>query len=218
MRQWPAQKNYQRTLAVGYNGVGLAQSKLGNIEAAESSFRRALKLQAPLVEQHPQDADLQSTFAVMCNDLGMFLEESHRSGDAVEAYKQAVAHQQLAVAKAPGIATYREYLSKHYFNYGRVLRQTGRFGDATQIALERRKLWPKNAEHLFSVAEELALIARDISAGRKADITADQCGDKAVETLKQAMAAGWKPPPDRDWTQSFPIIKNRADFLALTKN
>ena len=218
VRQWPAQKNYQRTLAVGYNGVGLAQSKLGNIEAAESSFRRALKLQAPLVEQHPQDADLQSTFAVMCNDLGMFLEESHRSGDAVEAYKQAVAHQQLAVAKAPGIATYREYLSKHYFNYGRVLRQTGRFGDATQIALERRKLWPKNAEHLFSVAEELALIARDISAGRKADITADQCGDKAVETLKQAMAAGWKPPPDRDWTQSFPIIKNRADFLALTKN
>ena len=199
MRQSPAQKSYRRTLAVGFNNLGLAQSKLGHAAAAEPSFRHALALQETLVKQDPQDVDLQSVLGGMYNNLGIVLEELNRPADAVKAYEQAVAHQQQAVASAPEIARYRQFLSKHYFNYGRVLRQTGRPGDAARAALARRELWPNDPQHLFSVAEELALIARDISAGGKADmhgeITADQCGAYAVETLKQATAAGWKPPP-----------------------
>jgi len=218
VRQSPAQKSYRHTLAIGYNNLGLAQSKLGHATAAEPSFRHALALQETLVKQDPRDVDLQSGMGGMYNNLGIVMEELNRSADAVKAYEQAVAHQQQAMTNAPKIARYRQFLSKHYFNYGRVLRQTGHPGDAAQAALARRRLWPNDPQHLFSVAEELALIARDISAGGKTDITADKCGAYAVETLKQAAAAGWKPKPDSNWAQSFLAIKNRADFLALTKN
>jgi serine/threonine protein kinase/Flp pilus assembly protein TadD len=222
VRQSPAQKSYRRTLAVGFDHLGLAQSKLGHAAAAEPSFRHALDLAETLVKQDPRDVDLQSVLGGMYNNLGIILEELKRPADAVRAYQQAVAHQQQAVASAPEIARYRQFLSKHYFNYARVLRQTGRFGDAARVALARRELWPNNAQHLFSVAEELALDAKDSSAGGKADIsgkvTADRCGAYAVETLKQATAAGWKPEPNSNWTRSFLAIRNRADFLALTKN
>ena len=218
VRQSPAQKSYRHTLAVGFNNLGLAQSRLGHATAAEPSFRHALALQEALVKQDPRDVDLESGLGGMYNNLGIVLEELHHPADAVQAYQQAVAHQQQAVASAPQIARYRQFLSKHYFNYGRALRKTGRLDDAVRAALARRELWPKDPQHLFSVAEELALIARDISAGGKANITGNQCGADAVETLKQATAAGWKPAPDSNWTKSFLAIKNRADFLAFTKN
>ncbi|MGO9108732.1 MAG: protein kinase domain-containing protein, partial [Thermoguttaceae bacterium] len=193
VRQSPAQKSYKRTLALGFNNLGLAQSKLGRATAAERSFRRALELQEMLVKQDPQNVELQSALGGMYNNLGIVLEELNRSADAAKAYQQAVACQRQAVASAPEIARYRQFLSKHYFNYGRVLRQTGHPGDAAGAALARRKLWPNDPKHLFSVAEELALSARDISAGGKANITgemtADKCGTYAVETLKQATAA-----------------------------
>ena len=51
------------------------------------------------------------------------------------------------------------------------------------------------------------MIARDLSAGNadsSGEITADSCGAYAVETLKQAMAAGWKPAPDSNWTKFLP--------------
>ena len=69
------------------------------------------------------------------------------------------------------------------------------------------------------MAEELAADTHKIvSAGSKADISAEKCGGYAVDTLKQAMAAGWKPTPGTNWTQAFLAIKNRSDFLALTRN
>lgn len=219
VRQSPAQKPYHCMLAIGLNDLGEVQRRLGQAPAAEQSFRHALACQEPLVKQDPQNVDLQSGLGVMYNDLGILLEESKRSAEAVKAYEQAV-HQQQALASAPAITRYRQFLSKHYFNYGRVLRQTGRPADAARAALARRELWPKDPQHLFSVAEELALAARDLSTGAvdaSGEITADKCGDYAVETLKQSMAAGWKPP-NSNWTQSFLAVQNRPDFLELTRN
>jgi len=218
VHKWPAQKYYQKWLAIGYNNLSNIQLRQGNFVAAESSLQEALALQKALVEQDSEDVDLQSGLGAMYNDLGVVLVELNRSADAIKAYRRAVAIQQQAVARAPSIIEYREFLSKHYSNYGRLLRKAGRLDEAIQAALARRDLWPKERKQLFAVAEDLALIARDISAGGKADITVDSCGALAVATLKQATAAGWKPEADSDWILSFHAIRNRADFLALTKN
>ena len=127
--------------------LGLAQSKLGHATAAESSIRHALALQEALVKQDPQDVDLQSGLGGMYNNLGIVLEELNRTADAVKAYEQAVAHQQQAVASAPQIARYRQFLAKHYFNYGRALRKTGHPDDAAaRAALAQRELWPKDPQ------------------------------------------------------------------------
>ena len=216
VRRAPAEKSYRHTLARACNNLGLVEGRFGRAAAAESSFRQALALQETLVKQDPRVPDLQSDLGGMYNNLGIVLEAMKRPADAIAAYDRAIAQQRGAMEQAPEIAKYRQNLSKHYYNYERVLRLSGRGNDALQAALARRDLWPKDPEHLFAVAEELALAAQELSS-RKASSAgvAAEFGTYAVETLKRAVVAGWKPKPNSNWTKPFAAVKNRPEFLAL---
>jgi serine/threonine protein kinase/Tfp pilus assembly protein PilF len=217
----PAQKSYRHTLAIGYNNLGLAQGKQGNVAEAEGSFRQALALLETLAGQDGHDGknfnvDQESLLGAVYNNLGSVLYESNHKFEAVKAFEQAVAYQKRAVLHAPDVGKYKQFLSKHYFNYARALRQTGRLSDAAEVALARRDLWHHDAKHLVEVAEELAATAKELVSKAGAGMTADECGKLAVETLRMAKAAGWKPPANVDWTTgSFASIKNRPDFLLL---
>ena len=212
----PAEKKSKRYLAIGYNNLGLEQGRQHDAAAAEASFRNALELQSAFVKQGPHDVELRCTLGGMYNNLGIVLEELKRKADSLKAYEQAVEYQKQALSQAPGNVRFREYLSKHYINYARVLRQTGRFDEALQVALARRELWPSDPDCLFSVAHELAVAAGDRAMKSVHGPIAADYSDRAVETLKQAIVAGWKPKPNSDWTKAFTAIKNRPDFLALT--
>jgi len=216
-RAAPAQKCYRHDLAVSFNNLGLTQSSLRQTPDAERSFRQALDLQEALVRQNPNDLDLHSSLGGIYNNLAIVQEELRKLGDAAASYKQAIEHQKVANSQAPKVSRYRVFLSKHYYNYGRVLRRLGRPDEAAQAALARRQLWPKDPQHLVAVAEELASATRLLAGSKRTGISASQCADLAVETLKQAMAAGWKPAPDSDWTQSFAAIKDHPGFAALVK-
>ncbi|MGA2030743.1 MAG: serine/threonine-protein kinase [Thermoguttaceae bacterium] len=216
-RAAPAQKSYRHDLAVSYNNLGLAQSNLRQTSAAERSFRQALELQDALVRQNPRDLDLQSSLGGMNNNLGFVLEELARTEEAAKSYQQAIEHQQAASAQAPQVMRYRVFLSNHYSNYGRLLRRLGRADEAARAALARRDLWPKDPQHLFAVAEELALATKALGTSARADMTADQCAKLAIETLRQASAAGWKPAENPHWTESFAALKDQPGFARLVR-
>ena len=136
------------------NNLGLAQSRLRKTAAAERSFRQALDLQESLVRQNPDDLDLQSSLGGTYNNLGMLMEELQRNAEAADNFRHAVEHQQIARAHAPEVSRYQVFLSNHYYNYARILRRLGRPDEAVHVALARRQLWPNNAQHLYTVAEE----------------------------------------------------------------
>jgi hypothetical protein len=211
VRGAPAVKQSKRFLAIGYNNLGQEQGRQHEAAAAEDSFHNALELQGALLKQDPRNVELRSTLGGMYNNLGIVLEELKQKADSLKAYEQAVEYQKQALSQAPGIVRFREYLSRHYINYARVLRQTGHFDEALQVALARRE-----PDCLFSVAQELAVAADDRGIKSAHGPIAADYSDRAVETLKQAIAAGWKPKPNSDWTRAFTAIKNRPDFLALT--
>ncbi len=215
VQQAPAEKSYRHTLARAYNNLGLVQAQLKQQSLAESSFRQAVALQEAVVKQDPQDLGMQSDLGGICNNLGIVLEAMKRPADAVKVYEMAVKYQRQAFAKAPEVAKYRLSLGKHYYNYGRALRLAGRADEALQVTLARRDLWPKDPERLFAVAEELALAANECAVKSKAGPVAAAYGEQAVATLKQAIAAGWKPKPNSNWTRSFTALRDRPDFLAL---
>jgi serine/threonine protein kinase/Tfp pilus assembly protein PilF len=216
VRGAPAEKQSKRFLAIGYNNLGLEQGHQKDSAAAEDSFRNALELQRGLVNQDPHDVELRCTLGGMYNNLGTVQEELKRKADSLKAYEQAVEYQKQALSQAPGNVRFREYLSRQYINYARVLRETGHYDEALRITLARRELWPSDPEYLFSVAQVLAVAAGDRGLKSARGPIAADYSDRAVETLKQAIAAGWKPKPNSDWTKSFSAIKNRPDFLALT--
>jgi len=214
----PNQKGYRRDLAVSYNNRGLMQSRLGSSTEAERSFMQGLDLQNALVAQYPDDLDLQSSLGGVYNNLGIVFEELRRIEDAAVAYKHAVEHQRVAFSGAVEVSRYRSFLSKHYFNYGRVLRQLGHPDQAARSALARRALWPNDPQHLFAVAEELALAGSALQTKDEAELTANQCEDLAIETLQLAVTAGFRLPAELQNNEAFASLKNHKDFARLARN
>jgi len=217
VREEPAQNSYRLDLAVSLNNLGSAQSRLRRTAAAERSFRQALDLQESLVRQNPDDLGLQSNLGGIYNNLGMLMEELQRNAEAADNFRHAIEHQQIARKHAPQVSRYRAFLSNHYYNYARILRRLGRPDEAVHVALARRRLWPNDAQHLYAVAEELALATELLAGSPRGDVTAQQCAEFAVDTLRQAKAAGWKPPADRNWSKSFAALKDRPGFAELVK-
>jgi eukaryotic-like serine/threonine-protein kinase len=217
VRAAPVHNSYRHDLAVSYNNLGLAQSRLGRTADAERSFRQALDLQEVLVRQNPYDLDLQSNLGGIYNNLGTLLEELQRNAEAADDYRHAVEHQQIAWKGAPQVSRYRMFLSNHYYNYARILRRLGRPDEAARLALARRDLWPGDPQHLYAVAEELALATGLLARSNRGGASAQQCAESAVETLRQAKAAGWVPPSNDDWSKSFAALKDRPGFAELVK-
>lgn len=213
----PDQKSFRRDLSVSLNNQGLLRSKLGQSEEAEQAFRKALTLQESLVAQDSGNVALHSSLAGICNNLGIALEELQRFDQAAAAYKQAVDHQRVAFDRAATVARYRTFLSKHYYNYGRVLRKMGQVQEAIQVALARRDLWPQEPQHLLTVAEELALASSMIPDDAGGSVSKQQAVTLALDTLQQAIAAGLPATADIDTNESFATIRNEKRFVELVK-
>jgi hypothetical protein len=213
----PARASYRRDLAVSYNNLGMAQVELRQTASAEQSFHQALELQESLVAQHPGDVGLHSSLGGIYNNLGIVLEELQRIPQAAEAYRRAIECQKVAYAQAAGVERYRTFLSKHCYNYGRILRRLGSADQAAQVALERKKLWPDDPQRLLTVAEELALASQIPGDHRGPGMTAEQCAESAIETLREAIAAGLEVPADLGRNEAFTTLRNRPDFVELVK-
>ncbi len=217
IRAAPARNSYRHDLAVSYSNLGLAETRLHRTADAEHSFRQSLGLQEALVRQNPGDLELRSHLGGIYNNLGMLVEQLRRDGEAADDYQHAVEHQRFAQSHAPQVSQYRLFLSNHYYNYARVLRRLGRADEAVRVALLRRELWPHDPQHLYAVAEELAAATGLLAHSARGDVSAAQCAQFAVETLRKAKAAGWKPPANGDWSKSFAAVKDRPGFAELVK-
>ncbi len=211
----PRNRVLRRDLAVSCNNLGLTYSKLQRAGEAEDSFHEALRLQQELVAEDAGDAETQSSLGGIYNNLGILLEGAGRLPAAAEQFQQAVAHQRTAFERAPSVVRYREFLSKHYFNQGRVLRQLKRGGEAASAAMERKKLWTGDPDRLYSVAEELALASESLAALPQRRAVASQCAQLAISTLQEAAAAGHVLDSNVAHDKSFTALQNNPAFTAL---
>ncbi len=217
VRQSPEQNSYRRDLAVSCNNLGLAESKLGQLAGAERSFAQALEIQEKLVSDDPGNIELCSSLGGIYNNRGIVLENLDRFGESAECYRKAVACQQIAYSHAQQVTRYRDFLSKTYFNYGRVLRELGRADEAVRVALARKELWPDQPDRLFSVAEELARAGALLAGGKQSDLSLESCQTLALETLEEAVKAGFQLPADLGTRESFAVLRERREFTNLTK-
>ena len=195
--RWPHHRLYQRDIAVALNNLGLALANTRRFEQARIAFEEALSFQVSLTETFENDAGLHSTLGGVFNNLAFVHEELGNLDQAIAAYESAVEQQTVAYNASKQTPRYREFLSKHYFNYARLLLETKRAPQAVAIALKRRELWQGNGERLASVAEEFREIASQItqtsSSDSEAVISQSDCADYARETLRMAIENGYNP-------------------------
>lgn len=188
----PAVVNYRRDLAVSWNNLGQALDARRRAGEAAEAYDHATGIIEDLVEDYADELTFRSLFGAVLNNRAMALEAAGHRAEALPAFEQAIAQQRIAFDRAPQVAEYRDFLSKHYFNYGRALRAAGQPARAGEMALARRALWPSDGQHLSQVAVELAeaaVLARQGTEDSAAEL-ADSLENEAAETVRAAAAAG----------------------------
>ncbi|MCC9601142.1 serine/threonine-protein kinase [Stieleria sp. JC731] len=190
---------HQRDLAVTENNLGLALASQGDFEHAREAFDQALLFQQNLVNEFTEDAEIQSTLGGILNNLGFVQEKLHQTKRALESYRKAVKHQMVAHRTASEVPRYREYLSKHFYNCARLLRDDRNTDESIEFTLQRRQLWENDGTRLASVADEFLATAAVIRLLEKnqhpTNITQVACIDFAKETVQLAIQKGFEPPP-----------------------
>jgi tetratricopeptide (TPR) repeat protein len=149
----------------------------------------------------------------------MVFQSQQKRQQAAEAYEHAIRLQKKAFAGAPQVEQFREHLSKHYFNYGQLLRQLGRPREAAEIALKRRKLWPSHPQRLYSVVQELAAACEQMAQQHDPPAPENESAwhryaDEAVSILREVLVSGWTPATNPQDDIALRILEARPGFSA----
>jgi eukaryotic-like serine/threonine-protein kinase len=209
----PLAGSYRRDLAISYNNLGMVQSRHNHFAEAEASFQKTALLQEKLLAAQPNDVQMLSNQGSVWNNLGTLFGREQRYADAAHAFQQAINFQTHAMSGAKTSDLIRGLLSRHYYNYARTLETQAKYQEAVDIAMERKQLWPGNAERLYSVAQELAAMHQQMSSKPEAAKVAAACVEVAAGTLREALAAGLSR--DRLKDRSLSGIAASRDFQRL---
>jgi tetratricopeptide (TPR) repeat protein len=209
----PMTSVYRRDLAISYNNLGMAQRRGGRLTEAGSSFQKSVQLQDSLLASQPADVETRSNQGGVWNNLATLFDQQGRYADAEMPHQQAIASQRRALESAPANDRYRSLLSRHYLNFAQSLSKQGKYDAAVHAAVDRRHLWPGNAERLYSAAQQLANMYGVMHAANASQPSQAACLRAAVDTLREAVAAGL--PKDRLKDSSLANLAGTEDFRRL---
>jgi serine/threonine-protein kinase len=215
-----ATAEYRGRLARTLFNLGNAYGLLGQRPEELRSYEHARDLQQALVSEMPADLEALNYLNDTLNNLGVALARANRFEEALAALRRAVEQQRTVEKRAPRPGQYRKAMSTRYGALAEVLRVTRRTEEAAAVLLERRQLWPGNAAELFLVGRDLARIAQRVGQGKAALSEGEKAERErhaaaAVETLRQAVAAGYRDLPNLRNLPDLAVLRERDDFRQL---
>jgi serine/threonine protein kinase len=148
--------------AEGHLRAAILCKRLGEEEAAESSYRKALSLYEQLATDFPSRPELGHEFAMCHARLGNLFYGTGRLKDAELAFQVALAIQKRLVADFPSRPEFRQGLAVSLSSLGLSLRDTGRLTQAESAYVDaisnQRQLvadFPSRPEFRLELAETL---------------------------------------------------------------
>jgi WD40 repeat protein/tetratricopeptide (TPR) repeat protein len=216
----PRSADLRIKLAGCYNDLGDLQRALGEFAAALENGRHALEIRQKLAEAAPADLGRQSSLGGSYNNVAMALQALGKPQEALAHLEKAIKHQRVAFEKAPQVEPHRRFLRNHYANLANVRRGLNQPAEAVAAALEAKKLLPKDPFNLYATAQDLARCVPLVARGEPRPTAAQRAEkqryiDLAVQTLREALAAGFKPVQYFAQDPAFEALRGDAGFKAL---
>jgi len=206
----PASADAKRQLGALYDAVGDMELEVGNGTVALESYRQAHELYAALVKKEKDSAEDQWYLGGSYYRLGTTKLLLHDPSAAAKDYAECL-KLRAALAKAdPGSVQMQAELMLAQARYGQ-------HAQASTAAEALRKRSAKNPSVLFTAACGLALCAAAVESDHA---LRDRYANAAVETLKQAIALGYrdrealKLEPDLETLRKSPAFPALLDRLA----
>jgi serine/threonine protein kinase/Flp pilus assembly protein TadD len=207
----PTVPRYQEALAQSHTLLGTVRRQAGDLRGADESSRAAIVIASKLVAGEPNNAQFQSVLAQAFHTLGVALDGLSRSRDAEEALRQAIDHQRLACARAPTMFPFRRALTEQYVALARMLGLAARGDEAIQAMRARREFGPMAPSDLYDIACVLSLcVPHAKDDAQRQSLTAE-----AIDTLRTAVASGWRDAPHASRDPDLAPLRGSAEFRRL---
>ena len=163
-----------------------AETRAADSRAAANSYDEAIKVQTSLLLGAPGNLNHVSRMGGLQNNLALALQKLGKLDRAFMAYESAIEYQQRAYELAPKHVTYyRDALSRTYFNAALASVRAGNPQIAAKLQVRRGELWPRDAQQLFSVAQNVAAAVHVMD--QTSDVNRAAWARQAEEFLKSAM-------------------------------
>jgi serine/threonine-protein kinase len=220
VRDNPAVLDYSQDLARTYATLGEAYCQMDRPAEAVRPLEQARDLREMLVRSDPANLDYQSELGRALSPLGAVLATLGDRTKARQVFREAREHHRIAFSRAPDVVPYRRYFGEHYRLLAAAERRLGDPAGAAAAALERRDLWPEDPAELVGVARDLALCISivDLASGGTIEGRSDgrrTYADLAVDTLRQAIASGFRDLALLHTDHDLEPIRPREDFRRL---
>jgi serine/threonine-protein kinase len=210
VRANPGVPAFHRGLALAHFHVGYLLGVLGRSDEALGAHGRAQEIFERLARENPSVPTYQNDVG---DTLNYVAEIEIRQGKWHEARKRldaAIERQRAALSLSPLQSPYQRALRLDLFNLAKVYQALNQPTDALRVIRELAKLSRDDPTHLYGVACAQALCVPLVHREQQRALA-----DEAVQTLKQAILAGWS---DAGWASRDPDLAPlhaRTDFRRL---
>jgi serine/threonine protein kinase/tetratricopeptide (TPR) repeat protein len=214
MAKDPANFEYRSWTASSLLTLGYWQSRLGRAAEAQAGYDRALEIVSKLAADNPQVTDFTAQLAATYQYLGRLQREQGHLDEAVAMYERAREIQESLVRDHPDLAGLHTALAYTYRGIGRVRGQQGNRPDALS-ALERARAIDAKLAGTYPVAYydmacDLALRVEFLDPSERL-----KAADDAMETLRRAVASGYKNLAIISTDPDLKVLSERSDFKEL---
>jgi tetratricopeptide (TPR) repeat protein len=208
----------EHELARTHHSIGNILQEARRPAQALAAYQRAREVYRRLAEANPNVTVFQNDLALSHYNIGMLQSGMGRPSDAMQSCTRALEIRQKLAEADPAVIAFQENLALSHAAVGVQQRAMGNPGDAIR-SLEAalgilEKVNGQHASHLYNRACVLALISNLAGPGDKG---AD-AGDRAMETLHRAVAAGFRDVCHMARDTDLDALRSRSDFQLLMRD
>jgi eukaryotic-like serine/threonine-protein kinase len=217
----PSATGYREALAVCHIEFGYTLSRGGKPSEAEIQYRAALAILQKLADQSPTVTRFRAAVAQTHRFVGDSLSRMGKSSEAEAESRLALAINQKLADENPGVTGIQRELASSCSRIGKIQQRRGRVAEArasfrTAVAVMER-LPTLDLVQIYDLACYLALWAGVAEEPDSNSSTADgrAVADRAMDTLRRAVAAGYRDRAHMQVDTDLDALRDRDDFKLL---
>jgi tetratricopeptide (TPR) repeat protein len=220
----PLAIQYQYGLAGIHNNIGLVLSQTGERSEALASYEQTLAIFQKLADANPKVPGFRRAVGMSLNNIGEEQTKARQLPEAIATCEQARDIHQALVTAHPAVTDFKNGLAFSLSSLGRAQQRAGR--DAAAVASLRRtialrgELPTLSLEARYDLACNQALLAT-LAKGKASGLTAaegETAADTSLETLRQAVAAGYANLARLRTDTDLDVLRSRPEFQKLLKD
>jgi serine/threonine-protein kinase len=217
----PANTQYQSDLAASQGNIAILLSQSGKPAEALAAYEQVRAIFQQLADAHPAVTQFRSDLAECHHQIGNVLSQTDKPAEALAAYEQARAIQEKLAEANPTVTEFQSALASSVAKLGSMQRRGGRpaeavasFRRAVSIMERLPTLDPGEQYDLASYYALLAGVAAEAGSGLTAARGQD-AADRAVDTLRRAIAAGYRNVARLRTDTALEPLRKREEFQKL---